>query len=138
MGNILSILLLLAFSLGYAQNKDLTCLDFTRGEFKNVSEISNLSSIIVRNGEKQLEVTDGIKNYKKIAWLNDCDYALFYPNKEAKRDEFKKFINKRGGIVVKMQKIEGKTFYYKTSYFDGKQEITSEGKLIKLSSKVSF
>jgi hypothetical protein len=131
-------LLLTLSSLLYAQQKNLTCLDFTKGEFRNVSEDSNLSSIIVRNGQKQLEITDGVKNYKRLEWLNDCDYVLFFSNKEAKKDKFKKFINKNGGITVRTEKTEGNTLYYKTHYFDGKRTVSSEGKMIKMSNKSSF
>jgi hypothetical protein len=121
-----------------AQDKDLTCLDFNRGEFRNISENSTLSSIIIRTGNRQLEVTNGVETYKRIEWLNDCDYTLFFSKRDAKKDNFKKFINKNGGIKVKAVKIEKNILYYNTYYFDGKKEIMGEGKLLKTSNHASF
>ncbi|PQL93566.1 hypothetical protein [Apibacter adventoris] len=123
----------------HAQNKNLTCLDFTKGEFKSINDDNaTLSSIIIRNGQKQLEITNQEYTYKKIHWLNDCDYSLFFSKKDSKKDPFKKYINHNGGIIVKMVKIENDILYYKTSYFDGKKEVTSSGKLIKISNNSSF
>lgn len=135
----LTVLLFLYISFTCnAQDKNLTCLDFNRGEFRNINENSNLSSIIIRTGNRQLEVTNGVEIYKKIEWLNDCDYTLFFSNKDAKKDNFKKFINKNGGIKVKTVKIEKNILYYNTYYFDGKKEIMGEGKLLKTSNHASF
>ncbi|MCX8676367.1 MULTISPECIES: hypothetical protein [Apibacter] len=135
----LSVLLFLYTSfICYAQEKNLTCLDFNRGEFRNISENSNLSSLIVRNGNKQLEVTNGVESFKRIEWLNDCDYILFFSNRDAKKDSFKRFINKNGGIKVKTVKIEKNILYYNTYYFDGKKEIMGEGRLLKTSNHASF
>lgn len=135
-----AFILLSIFSyLSFAQNKNLTCLDFTKGEFKNINqENATLSSIIIRNGQKQLEITNGEHIYKKINWLNDCDYSLFFTKKDSKKDPFKNFINKNGGILVKMEKIDNNILYYKTSYFDGKREVTGSGKMIKMSNSSSF
>jgi hypothetical protein len=125
-------------SFSYAQSENLTCLDFSKGEFRNVDENSNLSSIIVRSGIRQLEVIDGVESYKKIQWLNDCNYVLFFTDKDAFKDPFKKLVNKNGGISVVMKKIEGSIFYYETYYFDGKREVKGQGRIIKISKKASF
>ncbi|MCT6869211.1 hypothetical protein [Apibacter sp.] len=133
------ILLFLSLSLtSYAQDKKLTCLDFNKGEFRNVSPNPNLNSIIIRMGNRQLEITNGVQSYKRIEWLNDCDYVLFFSKKEAKKDNFKKYINKNGGIKVKTVKIENNVLYYNTYYYENKKEVVEEGRLMKTSNHASF
>ncbi|WP_128331199.1 hypothetical protein [Apibacter sp. HY039] len=136
--NRLLFLFLLISCFASSQQKNLNCLDFSKGEFRNIDTNTGSISIIIRNGEKQLEISNGTESYKKVRWLDDCSYVLFFPSKEARKDKFKKFINENGGITVTMERTDGKTLYYKTSYNDGKQIITSEGRLVKLSNKASF
>ncbi len=139
MRNSLLLLVFFAFSSVLFSQTKLTCLDFAKGEFKNISdENPNLNSQIIRKGGKQLEITNGVQSYKKIQWLNDCSYILTFPKKEAKKDKFKLLINKTGGITVTVERIEEKTLYYKTVYFDGKKNVVGTGKMIKLKSTADF
>ncbi len=121
-----------------AQNKGLTCLDFAKGEFNNINANESLNSRIIRKGEKQMEITNGVESYKKIQWLNDCNYVLYFDKKEAKTDKFKKFINKSGGINVTVVSIVRDTLFYKTSYHDGQKEVIGQGKMLKISDNTSF
>ncbi|MGB8194032.1 MAG: DUF2846 domain-containing protein [Chitinophagaceae bacterium] len=81
----LKVALLLSFSLficplaGLAQSKPLTCADVRNGTF-NYYSANDFSSIYIRNGETQREITKKRKEtiFWEVTWINDCTYSLKY------------------------------------------------------------
>ncbi|MDR3273132.1 MAG: hypothetical protein LBT29_06610 [Flavobacteriaceae bacterium] len=120
------------------QNKNDACLNFSGGTFRNVSDNNNLSSIIIRKGNNQVEITDGERVYKTIRWVDDCSYNLFFDKKDTRKDPLLKKFNKNRGLFVTPTQVIDNTLYYKSQYFDGKKNVIISGKLVKLSSSTDF
>jgi len=132
------------------ESKSDACLRFAKGTFQNVSDKDSLSSIIIRKGNKQVEIMGDRRVYKTIRWIDDCDYNLFYDGKEAKEDPFFKKINKMGGLmIVPSQIIDNKMYYNlwipnqdanrrQKTLDAGLWKSSVSGKLIKISSNTDF
>ncbi|WP_299247407.1 hypothetical protein [uncultured Lacinutrix sp.] len=117
--------------------QDLTCSDFKNGTFIIPNKYGELlNHKLIRNENSQMEFYDSTENkkinYGTVEWINDCSYRLkFDETKMDLRDDLK-YINKNGGIITEMTKIEGKCFYYKSVLIvDGKVAKRIDGSFCK-------
>jgi hypothetical protein len=139
-------LILLAFSLSvfYSFGQELSCGDFKEGTFvAEMTEPVKVEWKIVRVGNYQTEfpgeLPDELKGtdfpidprYGIIEWIDDCTYKLTYDSTKSELTDMQKMVNKLGGFINEMVKIEGDCFYYKSTlkYDGGEQSI--EGKFCK-------
>ena len=141
MKKITTLLFLLFSSLGFSQ--DLTCADFKEGEFIMYSTIDNQSIVykVTRSGNKQTEdilrapkemtPPDFQKTfYIKLKWIDDCNYRT-YLDESQEAGEIFKLMNDNNGVLVEKTKIEGKCFYYKSSWILDGKEMSLNGRLCK-------
>jgi len=95
---------------------------------------------VKRNGDVQTEdllrapkgmFPDNIKTFFiKLKWIDDCNYRAF-SDESKEMDEISKLLNKNNGILVEKIKIEGKCFYYKSSWTYNGVETSLNGRLCK-------
>ena len=117
-----------------AQN--LTCADFKEGTFIVPGEVKeDIPYKIVRNGNFQTEIVSDPEykqtSYILLDWIDDCSYKSTYDVTKMELTDYQKFINKNGGILTELIKIDGKCFYFKSTLkADGKTE-RIDGKLCK-------
>lgn len=134
-------------TLGYSQEKKLTCKDFKKGVFYSVSEKDSFifKTIIIRKDSIQTEEilnksdTNLSKFHRKIhvklKWINDCDYIVKFDESKGKIDDISKLINDNGGVKTEMIQIKDKCYYYKSSLkINGITEVIN-GKICKGVSK---
>lgn len=117
--------------------QDLTCSDFKNGTFIIPNKSGELlNHKLVRNENSQMEFYNSIENkkinYGTIEWINDCSYRLKFDETKMDLTDDLKYINKNGGIITEMIKIEGKCFYYKSVLIvDGKVAKRIDGSFCK-------
>ncbi|RXG11490.1 hypothetical protein DSM03_11621 [Leeuwenhoekiella aestuarii] len=105
------ILLLVSIS-SCSQKLDCTGIKYGYFIIPNDSEGTQPYRII-RNDTLQTEVdSEGIERYSKIKWLNDCSYILFYDGDKMTLNDFQRKVNRIGGVIVEITKIEDNCFYY--------------------------
>lgn len=104
--------------------KSLKCDNFKQGNFIVPNDTESTTPYrIIRNDNTQIEIdSKGVKRYSKIKWLDNCSYILLYDSDKMVLNNFQKEVNSLGGIIVKVNKIEGKCFYY-TSNIKGNPPI---------------
>ncbi|CAM1341755.1 hypothetical protein [Tenacibaculum amylolyticum] len=126
-------------------SQDLTCKDFKNGTFKGETiEPIKLEWEVIRKGNSQIEKAKGVPEefksllakipltmYGNLKWVGDCSYILTYDASKAKLTESQKTINTIGGVFVEVTKVEGRTFYYKSTMKYNGEEIVTTGKLYK-------
>lgn len=124
---------------------DLECKDFRTGKFKMIlSSPVKMEWQMERSGNKQIEIIKKTPkiledlNYStkpkiiKIEWIDDCSYRLFAEDTNNTLDSISKEINKAGGVLTELVRIEGRCFYYKTTNIFRGEELVTEGKLCKI------
>lgn len=139
-------LILLSISL-YTFNclgQELSCLDFKEGKFiAEMTEPVKVEWTIVRMGKVQTEIPGKLPDEFKgadfsiaprhaiIEWIDDCTYKLTYDATKSELTDMQKMVNKLGGFINEMVKIEGECFHYKSTlrYNGGEQSL--EGKFCK-------
>lgn len=101
----------------YCSNKNTTkadCKMARQGKFKYLTNDSDTSAYILRQGDYHTEYFEGGKYYSKFKmnWLSDCEYELtFIETNDAKLDFLKK-----GDIVrVKISNVTATTYDYESN-----------------------
>ncbi|MBC7523642.1 MAG: hypothetical protein H7239_04300 [Flavobacterium sp.] len=125
----LSIFLLFSKNENCSKNS-LKCSDFKSGKFELVNSKSKRKYIIKRNSEFQTEDTYALESGKKISgpkifkirWINDCEYNLMIDTIKNKCDETDLYMNSKGGLNVKIIKVENNCATLITSLEDMKVE----------------
>ena len=54
--------------------------------------------------------------YVKLEWLDPCTSRLIYDDTKMTLSEYQKYINDYGGFLTEMIKIEGRCFYFKSTF----------------------
>ena len=97
---------------------------------------------ITREGNKQIEesakipqgmLDDGYSagpKYSTVEWIDSCNYRLIMDESDLDKDPIKKVINARGGLQVRITKIDGDCYYY-DSWVEG-IDLVSSGKLCRV------
>lgn len=136
------LFLLTIFSLN-ATSQNLECRDFKNGTFimtiekplRSVSKIirrGNQQTEILLEKPKELEDTDlPFKALVKLNWIDDCTYIGKFNSAKIKLQDYQKFINDNGGILVEKIKIEGKCFFYRSTLKLKDESIVINGKICK-------
>jgi len=124
--------------------QELSCNDFKEGAFvAKMTEPVQAEWKIVRTGNSQTEFLKEIPEllketdfsteprYGTIEWIDDCTYILTYDATKTELTDEQKVVNKLGGFITEMIKIEDGCFHYKSTlkYDGGEQSI--EGKFCK-------
>jgi len=138
---ILLSLLLITF---YSFSQELSCNDFKEGTFvAKMTEPVKVEWKIVREANSQTEfpgeLPEELKGtdfpmdprYAIIEWVDDCTYILKYDGTKTELTEMQETVNKLGGFINEMVKIEDGCFYYKSTLkFEGGEQ-SLEGKFCK-------
>ena len=134
---------LLIFTVSYSFSQDLTCADLLEGEFTVVvKKPVPIAYKITRKIDSQIErVTDIPKEYinsnipkivyTNVNWINECSYNLSYDETKLKLTDTQKEINNTGGILVEIERIKGRCFYYKSTMVYLKNELVINGEICK-------
>ena len=135
--------LFIFFQISIANSQSLNCLDLKKGKFKAyVDKPFKVEFEIIRKDSTQTErpifVPERFKSfatldkiYTKIKWISKCSYNLKFDETKMELEKSQIEMNNEGGVNVKIVKIEGKCFYYKSSMNVNKKEIIIDGKLCK-------
>ena len=142
MNKYILIMIILIGANSYSQ--ELTCESFHNGTFIIPADDTLPFSIKVeRNGNYQSEIiinpevidAEDSKLRKKvfeiIDWIDDCTYRLKYDKTKMELDEHQKFVNRNGGLLVEMVKIDGSCFYYNSSMTVDGEVMSVKGKICK-------
>ena len=119
---------------GFSQK--LTCADFKNGNFVMTSDqFPGAQIAIYRNGNIQtekmltagtLEVEEDDYAQETIEWIGDCKYKLTLDEVRGNQTDFAKHINRNGGIITTILKIEGDCYIYESVVtINGKKEKVS-------------
>lgn len=136
--NKLYLLSALIFTFLNSAAQDLTCENFRTGNFIMPLENEFLSVRIERHENYQIEIPldeEGLPHKNKEAefidleWINDCSYIGKYDGTKMELTEFQKFVNRNGGIKVKMKKIENGCFYFISTLTIQGEEQRLDGKI---------
>ena len=128
------LLVLLLISTSFSScGQELTCADFKEGEFLIPADSLNPESYkISRKNGKQIELDQNGDEIKiDIKYKDDCNYTLTYQESQ-NLDELAKYINKSGGIHIKVLEIKGDTLTYSGLIENDTLSYEMPGKLIKL------
>ena len=128
----------------YSFSQELSCKDFKEGTFfSKMTDPVNVEYKIVRLANTQTEfpgeLPDELKGtdfsmapqYAIIEWVDDCTYILKYDESKTELTEIQKMVNKLGGFINEMVKIEDGCFYYKSTLKFEEGEKSLEGKFCK-------
>ena len=105
-------------------NGNLKCDDFKTGTFEFISTKNDIKYIIERNSEFQTEESYNLKSgekisgpdFYKIKWTKDCEYNLTIDTVKSKYDDTDLYMNSKGGINIKIIKIENNCATIMTSF----------------------
>nr|WP_321235294.1 hypothetical protein [uncultured Psychroserpens sp.] len=138
------ILLIFTFTTINGFTQDLTCEDFKEGtfigttpqlpgvEWKIIRTEKNQSESLTKIPQKYIDIGMPLDTlHAKIERIDKCAYRFTYDETKMKLAEYQKKMNDTGGILVEMEKIEGKCFYYVSKSIIDNKEIIIEGKLCK-------
>ncbi|MBG6133792.1 hypothetical protein IWQ47_005285 [Aquimarina sp. EL_43] len=114
--NRILVVIVFLISLFSCSSQKLDCTEIKEGNFVVSKDTAGNSPYkVIRNGRFQKEIVEGRIIYSNIEWLNDCNYILLLDENKMVLTDFQKQINKGGGIVVEIIKVDKTCFYY-TSY----------------------
>ena len=122
--------------------QELDCSNFRDGVFyAEISKPITLKWRVIRNGNQQVEevveLPEEVKGidypthprYEIIEWIDGCTYRLKYDETKFELSETEKIINKNGGVLTRIVRIEGKCHYYISTLSINGEESSMEGKL---------
>lgn len=102
---------------------------------RSVSKIirrGNQQTEILLEKPKELKDTDLLsKALVKLNWIDGCTYVGKFNSAKTKLQDYQKFINDNGGILVEKIKIEGKCFFYRSTLKLEDESIIINGKICK-------
>lgn len=110
---ILIIILFLSSLFSCSQKLDCTGINYGSFIMPEDTAEGTRPYRIIRNDTLQTEIdSEGIERFSKIKWLNDCSYILFYDGDKMPLNDFQRKVNRAGGVIVEITKIQDNCFYY--------------------------
>ena len=128
---LVSTLLICGFS---SCAQELTCADFTNGEFLIPADSLDAQSYkVTRKNGRQIELDEkGNETLIDIKYKDDCNYILTYNEDSENLDEMARYINASGGIKVEVLEIKGDTLFYSGLIENDSLRYEMPGRLVKL------